>query len=64
MTVALQLPDEVAVVNVGLPLFAASIAAQGRPSVQVDWRVPAGGDPVAVAALRRLFGPLTARVAG
>ena len=62
MTVALQLPDEVAVVNVGLPLFAASIAAQGRPSVQVDWRIPAGGDPVAVAALRRLFGPLTVRV--
>ena len=62
MTLAVQLPDQVAVVNVGLPLFAASIAAQGRPSVQVDWRIPAGGDPVAVAALRRLFGPLTARV--
>lgn len=57
-----QLPKQVAVVNVGLPLFAAAVEAQGRPSVQVDWRIPAGGDPVAVAALRRLFGPLTDRV--
>jgi hypothetical protein len=30
--------------------------------VQVDWRVPAGGDPVALAALRRLSGPLNERV--
>ena len=58
----LQLPAEVGVVNVGLPLFAAAVADQGRPSQQVDWRIPAGGDPVAVTALRRLFGPLTARV--
>jgi hypothetical protein len=58
----LDLPGEVGVVNVGLPLFAAAIAAQGRPSVQVDWRIPAGGDPVAVAALRRLSGPLAEQV--
>ncbi len=57
-----QLPEQVCVVNVGLPLFAAAVAAQGRPSVQVDWRIPAGGDPVVVAALRRLFGPLTDQV--
>ena len=62
MTEVLQLPAEVAVVNVGLPLFAAAVADQGRPSQQVDWRIPAGGDPIAVAALRRLFGPLTRRV--
>ncbi|MDQ3612283.1 MAG: DUF1116 domain-containing protein, partial [Actinomycetota bacterium] len=62
MTVAVHLPDEVSVVNVGLPLFADSVAAQGRPAVHVDWRVPGGGDPDVVAALRRLFGPLTARV--
>jgi hypothetical protein len=62
MSLAVQLPDEVAVVNVGLPLFADSVAAQGRPSVHVDWRIPGGGDPDVVAALRRLFGPLTARV--
>lgn len=58
----LGLPEDVGVVNVGLPLFAAAVAAQGRPSVQVDWRIPAAGDPVAVAALRRLSGPLTEQV--
>ena len=46
----------VGVVNVGLPLFADAVRAQGRPAVQVDWRVPAGGDPEALAALRRLYG--------
>ena len=56
------LPSEVSVVNVGLPLFAEAIAAQGRPVVQVDWRIPADGDPVALAALRRLSGPLTRQV--
>lgn len=59
---ALDLPDQVAVVNVGLPLFSAAVAEQGRPSVQVDWRIPAGGDPRAVAALRRLSGPRTEQV--
>jgi hypothetical protein len=62
MTTGLVLPDEVGVVNVGLPLFADAVRAQGRPAVQVDWRVPAGGDPVALAALRRLSGPLNERV--
>jgi hypothetical protein len=57
-----QLPAQVAVINVGLPLFAAAVQAQGRPVVHVEWRIPAGGDPVAVAALRRLSGPLTDRV--
>lgn len=59
---AIELPDRVDVVNVGLPLFADAIADQGRTSVQVDWRIPAGGDPVAIAALRRLGGPLTEQV--
>jgi len=59
---ALDLPDEVGVVNVGLPLFAAAVAEQGRPSVHVDWRIPAGGDPRVVAALRRLCGPRTSQV--
>ncbi len=57
-----QLPEQVAVVNVGLPLFATAVQAQGRPAVQVDWRVPAGGDPQVVAALRRLSGLLTDRI--
>jgi hypothetical protein len=56
------LPDPVEVVNAGLPLFAEAIAAQGRPVTQLDWRIPAGGDPEAVAALRRLNGPFADRV--
>jgi Protein of unknown function (DUF1116) len=53
----IRLPEEVGVVNIGLSLFADAIADQGRPVVDVDWRIPAGGDPEAVAALRRLYGP-------
>ena len=59
---AIELPDQVGVVNVGLPLFADAVAEQGRPSVQVDWRIPTGGDLRAVAVLRRLSGPRTERV--
>jgi len=55
-----RLPGEVSVVNAGLPLFAEAIAEQGRPAVQLDWRIPGGGDPAVVAALRRLCGPKTA----
>jgi hypothetical protein len=50
------LPRAVSVVNVGLPLFADAVAAQGAEVVSVDWRVPAGGRPEAVAALARLYG--------
>jgi hypothetical protein len=49
-------PRAVSVVNVGLPLFADAVAAQGAEVVSVDWRVPAGGRPEAVAALTRLYG--------
>ncbi len=52
----LVLPDEVEVVNVGLPMFADAVHAQGRPVQHVDWRPPAGGDPAAVRALTRLYG--------
>jgi hypothetical protein len=55
MTV-IQLPDEIEVVNLGLPLFADAIADQGRPVVHVDWRPPADGDLTVVAALSRLYG--------
>ncbi len=55
-----RLPGEVSVVNAGLPLFAEAVASQGRPAVQLDWRIPGGGDPAVVAALRRLSGPKTA----
>jgi hypothetical protein len=57
-----RLPGEVSVVNAGLPLFAEAIAGQGRPAVQLDWRIPGGGDPAVIAALRRLSGPKTAVV--
>jgi hypothetical protein len=50
------IPDAIKVVNLGLPLFAESVAAQGSPVVQVDWRIPAGGDLETVAALSRLYG--------
>jgi hypothetical protein len=56
------LPDEVAVVNVGLPMFADAVRDQGRPVVGVDWRIPAGGDLDLVAALTRLSGPAAAGV--
>src|SRR6516225_10191377 len=56
MTPSLSLPAQVGVVNVGLPLFGDAIREQGAPVVSVDWRVPAGGQPEAVAALGRLYG--------
>ena len=52
-----RLPEELSVVSAGLPLFADAISAQGRPVQQVDWRIPAGGDATAVAALQQLYGP-------
>ncbi|HEX2119748.1 MAG TPA: DUF1116 domain-containing protein [Acidimicrobiales bacterium] len=51
-----QLPEEVEVVNLGLPLFADAIRDQGRPVAHVDWRPPADGEPELVGALRRLYG--------
>jgi hypothetical protein len=57
-----DLPSQVGVVNVGLGLLADAVRQQGRPVVQVDWRIPAGGDAGAVAMLRRLFGPRAAAV--
>jgi Protein of unknown function (DUF1116) len=56
-TAPITLPDEIGVVNVGLSLFADAVIAQGRPVIDVDWRIPGGGDPEVVAALRRLYGP-------
>ena len=45
MTDDAVLPDEVAVVNVGLPLFADAVARRAGRWCSVDWRIPAGGDP-------------------
>jgi len=60
--VPIELPSEVGVVNVGLGLLADAVRSQGRPVVQVDWRIPGGGDAETVAMLRRLFGPRAAAV--
>ncbi|HEU5002004.1 MAG TPA: DUF1116 domain-containing protein [Actinomycetota bacterium] len=51
-----RLPDSVAVINVGLPLFGDAVRAQGMAAVDVDWRIPAAGDPGLVAALTVLHG--------
>ncbi|HXF71712.1 MAG TPA: DUF1116 domain-containing protein [Actinomycetota bacterium] len=51
-----RLPEEVRAVNVGLPAFAEAVRAQGGEAVQVDWAIPAEGDPEAVRALTRLYG--------
>ena len=51
-----RLPEDVAVVNVGLTLFADAVRDQAVPVQQVDWRIPAGGDQAMVDALGRLFG--------
>ncbi|NJC63038.1 DUF1116 domain-containing protein [Planosporangium flavigriseum] len=51
-----DLPTDARVVNLGLPLFADAVAAQGASVLHVDWRPPADGDPAAVRALTDLYG--------
>src|SRR5687767_15137471 len=55
----IELPEEVRAVNVGLDVFADAVRDQGGQAVDVDWRIPAGGDPELVNALTRLLGPQT-----
>lgn len=62
MAELLVLPDEVSVVNVGLPMFADAVRDQGRPVQHVDWRIPAGGDLAAVRALEHLYGDAAAAI--
>jgi hypothetical protein len=57
-----SLPERARVVNVGLSRFAEAVARQGFEVVNVDWRIPGGGDPDVVAALTRLYGPKAASV--
>lgn len=59
---SVELPEKLAVVNLGLPLFAEALEAQDVEVVDVDWRIPAGGDDGLVEALTRLHGPLGARL--
>jgi Protein of unknown function (DUF1116) len=56
------LPERVSVVNVGLPMFEEALRAQETPVLDVDWRIPAGGDAELVRALTRLYGPAAAAV--
>jgi FdrA protein len=44
------------VVNVGLEMFAANLAARGAPVVHVEWAPPAGGDPRLAGLLEKLRG--------
>ncbi len=60
--VQLLLPGSVAVVNIGLPMFADAVRDQGVPVQQVDWRVPANGDRAALDALTVLYGSRAAAV--
>lgn len=55
--IQVELPSEVAVINVGLPLFADAIREQALPVEQVDWRIPADGDLELVGLLEQLYGP-------
>jgi hypothetical protein len=50
------LPESIEVVNVGLPMFADAVREQERPVQQVEWRIPADGEPAAVRALTALYG--------
>jgi len=57
-----QLPVELNVINIGLPMFESSLESQGTSVTSVDWRIPANGDEASIAALARLYGPLSERV--
>ena len=61
-TPTVALPDEVRVVNIGLPLFEEAIRDQGVNVVGVDWRIPAAGNDRVIAALARLLGPQAAAI--
>jgi hypothetical protein len=49
--------SDLEVVNVGLGSFAHDLRRAGGTAIEVDWRPPAGGDPVLLAALDRCLGP-------
>lgn len=55
--IEVELPGELAVINVGLPLFADAIRQQSLPVEQIDWRIPADGDLELVGLLEQLYGP-------
>lgn len=50
------LTEPLVALNVGLELFADSLAAQGAAALPLNWRPPAGGDERLMAILERLMG--------
>lgn len=56
-TPLVDLPQEVAVVNVGLGLFAEAVREQDVATEHVEWRIPADGRPELVEDLEQLYGP-------
>ena len=56
------LPEQVAVINIGLPMLGDAVRAQDTRVLDVDWRIPAGGDAELVRALTHLHGPAAAVV--
>lgn len=59
---AVRLPRDLALVNIGLPVFGEAAQRQGAAVEQVDWRIPAGGDIGLVGVLTRLSGRHGAQV--
>ena len=60
----IALPDEVAVVSIGLALFADAVRDQSTAVEQVDWRIPADGQLDLVADLECLYGPRSTDLGG
>ena len=54
MTVPDLFAGPLRVVNLGLELFAETLAADGVTVIHVDWRPPAGADPRLAALLAAL----------
>lgn len=50
------LTDPVKVVNIGLEEFTDDLSKQGVETVQVEWKPPAGGDPILADLLSKLGG--------
>ncbi len=48
------------IINIGVPLFAEALAAQGATVLHVDWQPPSSHDPPVLAALESLQTPATA----
>jgi FdrA protein len=48
------LQERPAAINVGLMSFFESLASQGSPAIQVDWRPPAGGDERLMGILAKM----------